>query len=132
MQLPIVVNEFEGDEDSDARKTRNGEYLYACKFFSSSHHFNDYKHDEPYPSPTKLLKSKSKNQMESNFSTVLACGSGSQSLHLIDYEKPSSKQHLASINCKSPLYCLDAIYSCSMIACGGMKNFFTLMATSKE
>lgn len=91
------------------------EYLYACKFFSSSNQLN--------------INSKN---LTTNYSTVLACGSGTQSLHLIDYEQGPGKQHLASINCQSPLYCLDAIYSCSLIACGGMKKFFTVMGTSSS
>ena len=145
LNLPIVTQETKkslspsnasGKED-DTRKLSNGEYLYACKFFSSSNHHTNFEQYEPYSenynntSPNKSPKTKLKLIPEAaNYSTVLACGSGTQSLHLIDYEKPSKHQHLASFNCKSPLYCLDAIYSCSMIACGGMRKFFTLMSTS--
>ncbi len=96
---------------------KGGEYLYACKFFSSTQ-FN--------------LNDASKHSPNDNYSTVLACGSGTQSLHLMDYSESSNKQHLDSFDCKSPLYCLDAIYSCSLIACGGMNKYFSLMATSSS
>ena len=103
------------------------EYLYACKFFSSSNHVTFSSEDK---------KSERKNQeivsARTNYSTVLACGSGTQSLHLLDYEQSEGKQLISSYNCLSPLYCLDAIYSCSLIACGGMKNFYTLMGTSNK
>lgn len=110
--------------NSDARK--NGEYLYACKFFSSSSLMNQI----GSKNKNKANKTIEVDSGDNNYSTVLACGSGTQSLHLIDYEKPAEKQHLASIHCNSPLYCLDAIYSWSLIACGGMRRCFTMMATS--
>lgn len=100
------------------KETNVNEYLYACKFFSSSNQVF-----KPESDPNKAT-------ITTNYSTVLACGSGTQSLHLMDYEQADGKQLLASINCESPLYCLDAIYSCSLIACGGMKKFVTIMGTT--
>jgi len=104
---------------------KGGEYLYACKFFSSTQ-FNLNEVQE------RSEKRASKHSSRENYSTVLACGSGTQSLHLMDYDEPLNKQHLDSFDCKSPLYCLDAIYSCSLIACGGMNKFFCLMANSRS
>ena len=140
LKLPIVTSDFKKLERLSPNSTKkatdltkkmsSGEYLYACKFFSSSNHHSNFEKSEQIQAQSK---SPSKLKQEVNYSTVLACGSGTQSLHLIDYEKSPNNQHLASFNCKSPLYCLDAIYSCSMIACGGMRKFFTLMgAASKE
>lgn len=147
LKLPIVTRDYKKVErlspdgkNEEIKKISNGEYLYACKFFSSSNHHTNFENNNEEnaafsKSPTKSPKSPHKikpKQPDTNFSTVLACGSGTQSLHLIDYEKPTNSQHLASFNCKSPLYCLDAIYSCSMIACGGMRKFFTLMGASSN
>lgn len=128
--LNIVSNLGDPNGKTTALKKKElgkNEYLYACKFFSSCNH--------SFENENGLLESsRSENtgSTRTNYSTVLACGSGTQSLHLIDYELQSSKQHLASINCQSPLYCLDSIYSCSLIACGGMRKFFTMMASSTE
>jgi hypothetical protein len=140
--LKVKTNASESNSRSTSAKTdkdgKNGEYLYACKFFSISDYIPiepDNVPKTPAPSPrmrrsvdsTPLVKQKSQN----SFSTVLACGSGTQSLHLIDYEQKSiDKMHLAAIHCASPLYCLDAMYSSSLIACGGMNNFYTMMASS--
>lgn len=147
LKLPIITKDYKkverlspGGKEDETKKISNGEYLYACKFFSSSNHHSNFDNNNQEneihsKSPTKSPKSPHKikpKQQETNFSTVLACGSGTQSLHLIDYEKSPNNQHLASFNCKSPLYCLDAIYSCSMIACGGMRKFFTLMGASSN
>ena len=150
LKLPIVTKDYKklerlspSGKEEDLKKISNGEYLYACKFFSSSNHHSNFdnnstednKETHHSKSPTKSPKSPHKLKLkpqETNYSTVLACGSGTQSLHLIDYEKSANNQHLASFNCKSPLYCLDAIYSCSMIACGGMRKFFTLMGASSN
>jgi hypothetical protein len=147
--LNIKTTKTESNDRSSSAKTnnrdgKNGEYLYACKFFSIS----DYNPSEPSlengprrdpaPSPKSQQKNDStlfsKASRSSNcFPTVLACGSGTQSLHLIDYEEQSrDKQHLASISCGSPLYCLDAMYSSSLIACGGMNYFYTMMASSNS
>jgi hypothetical protein len=112
-------------DSTSSKAIVKNEYLYACKFFSSTSHV--YELDTAQMGGSN---EKPNRQVRANYSTVLACGSGTQSLHLIDYEKPANKQHLASINCHSPLYCLDAIYSCSLISCGGMRKFFTMMASS--
>lgn len=82
--------------------TKVNEYLYACKFFSSN---------------------ELKNDTKSSINTVLACGSGTQSLHLIDFEKNNGSELISSYFCGTALYCLDAIYSCSLICCGGVNNF---------
>lgn len=108
--------------DISESKFSNNEYLYACKFFSINNRF--------YGIDQENEKQSSPHETQSNFTTVLACGSGTQSLHLIDYEKAPNKQHLASINCQSHLYCMDSIYSYSLIACGGIKKFFTMMASN--
>lgn len=134
----------ENDDDNDvsistskqkrgdtSTKSQSGEYLYGCKFFSSCNQSFDC--DEEVvtaSSPRKDSGGKSVNKL--NYSTVLACGSGTQSLHLVDYEQASSGRHLAAVDCQSPLYCLDAIYSCSLIACGGMKKFFMMMSSSHD
>lgn len=150
LNLPIITKDKSQErlspnsaniiKEDDAKKLSNGEYLYACKFFSSSNHHTNFDEQNDHNDnnhgiiikENKSPKTKPKLNLETNYSTVLACGSGTQSLHLIDYEKPVKQQHLASFNCKSPLYCLDAIYSCSMIACGGMRKFFTLMSNSSN
>lgn len=82
--------------------TKVNEYLYACKFFSSN---------------------ELKNDTTSTINTVLACGSGTQSLHLVDFEKNNGCELISSYFCGTALYCLDAIYSCSLICSGGVNNF---------
>ena len=86
--------------DRELKQNSKGEYLYACKFFSST--------------------------------SVLACGSGTQSIHLLDYQKPVEKQKLFSVDSKSPLYCLDSNISSNIIACGGMKKFFVYNSDSNQ
>jgi hypothetical protein len=108
----------------------NGEYLYACKFFSSSNNANLAAVATDTDQSNKTRVKNLANQ--SSYSTVLACGSGSKSLHLLDYEEAYNKQHVSSLNCDSPLYCLDTIYSSSLIACGGMNSFYTILATSSQ
>lgn len=92
--------------DQELRKKSNGEYLYACKFFSTN------------------------NVTNNRDSTILVCGSGTQSLHLIDYNQPIQKQNLNALNCESPLYCLDSVNKSNIIACGGMKKFFVFNSTN--
>lgn len=106
--------------DSSEPKKR-GEYLYACKFFASNSQHqsisdNQYSYiNKPNPD---------------NFSTVIACGSGTQSVHLINYEAEERNRHITALFCKSPLYCLDTMYASSLIACGSMKKYLTLMTTN--
>ncbi|CAF0838605.1 unnamed protein product [Brachionus calyciflorus] len=125
--LPIV-QENKNEDDSNIDKNSLSyklrlkdpivnEYLYACKFFPTTNRgFSDSK---------KINENK---EVSRSSTSVLACGSGTQSLHLLDYEQPTGRQLLSSINCQSPLYCMDAIYS--LAACGGVKNFFTVIGTS--
>ncbi len=105
-------------EVSDPKK--RGEYLYACKFFASNNQHSSF--DE----------TQYQQRNSNNFSTVIACGSGTQSVHLIDYEESYANQHINALHCKSPLYCLDTMYASSLIACGSMKKFLTLMTTSRD
>jgi hypothetical protein len=126
---------------------KNGEYLYACKFFSTSNYNpnrqrddNDIDEDNDVFTSSRssrrgggAARSSAKQDEGSTATNVLACGSGTQSLHLIDYaQQARDQQQLAVVNCDSPLYCLDAIYSTSLIACGGMNNFYTIMASSSS
>lgn len=104
--LPIATKQTIGENKSLREKlklddTKVNEYLYACKFFSSN---------------------QLKNEANTKVNTVLACGSGTQSLHLLDYEKTNGSELISSYFCGSALYCLDAIYSCSLICCGGVND----------
>ena len=103
-QLEIKVDQ---QNLADFKTRKNGEYLYACKFYLSS--FNE----------------RNERCEEEAYSTVVACGSGTQSLHLIDYE---DGRQLASVNCHAPLYCLDTMRACSLIACGSMKKYLMFMS----
>lgn len=106
-------------EVSDPKK--RGEYLYACKFFASNHQHKAFD-DKQYTS----------EKNPNDFSTIIACGSGTQSVHLIDYEQSPNNQHINALHCKSPLYCLDTMYASSLIACGSMKKFLTVMTTTEH
>jgi len=108
-------------EVTDPKK--RGEYLYACKFFASNNQHKSF--------DDKQYQLSNKND-PNNFSTVIACGSGTQSVHLIDYEESHVNRHINALHCKSPLYCLDTMYASSLIACGSMKKFLTLMTTSSN
>lgn len=72
----------------------DGEYLYSAKFC-------DNKNDD-----NKL---------------IMACGSGTKSVHLVDYEK---LQNISVLPCSAPLYCIDSLYSGCIFACGSTRNFF--------
>lgn len=110
--------------DSNARK--KGEYLYACKFFASNNQH------QAFSVKDSLRSTRIKLTNPDSYSTVLACGSGTQAVHLIDYEEPDETKHITAIKCHAPLYCLDTMYSCSLIACGSMKRFLTIMTTEKR
>ena len=98
-------------------ENNSGQYLYACKFFNDEHHTSS-----PY-----ITQSSTDTTHAAGDSLVLTCGSGTQSLHLIDSMRP--ERHIASIDCKSPLYCLDSVHACSLVACGGVRNMFVLMTS---
>ncbi len=105
--------------ESGAPKNR-GEFLYSCKFFASN---------SQHQAVSEMFEPGYRNNNPDNFSTVLAAGSGTQSVHLIDYEASEPYRNLASLYCRSPLYCMDTMYASSLIACGSMKKFLTLMTT---
>lgn len=103
------------DNEKGPNHKKRGDYLYACKFFASNSQHSGPGQSNP-----------------DSFSTVLACGSGTQSVHLIDYEADEKYRHITSLFLKSPLYCLDTMYASSLIACGSMKKFLTLMTTNQS
>lgn len=122
----------EDNKEDTSTKSQSGEYLYGCKFFSSCNQSFDCDEEVVTASSPRKDNGGKSSVNKLNYSTVLACGSGTQSLHLVDYEQASSGRHLTAVDCQSPLYCLDAIYSCSLIACGGMKKFFMMMSSSRD
>jgi hypothetical protein len=134
LTLPILVdNNVEHDSSNYEiqKKSKRGEYLYACKFFQPNEHRHDTfdrKLDNFKDSEQNFASSKAKN-INTNYSTVVACGSGTQSLHLIDYKEGDEEhQHLGSLKFHSPLYCLDIVYSYSLITCGAVNGFYASKA----
>lgn len=99
--------------------SKKGEFLYACKFYSprTKHaRFGGSKSARSTPSDS-LMRSL-------DFSAALACGSGTQSLHLVDLHGQAAKQ-IDVIECKTPLYCLDVIGGQAPLgACGGVNRLF--------
>lgn len=78
----------------------NGEYLYSAKFCDN---FND------------------------NNLNILACGSGTNSIHLVNYEQV---KNIHTFKYETSLFCLDSIYSGSLFASGSSKNL--LIGLSKN
>lgn len=132
-QLPVLtdldsseVNTFDSiaaDCDTLDNTRKKGEYLYACKFFASNNQH------QAFSVKDSLRNTRIKLTKADSYSTVIACGSGTQAVHLIDYEEADDKKHITAIKCQAPLYCLDTMYSCSLIACGSMKKFLTIMTS---
>jgi hypothetical protein len=132
-QLPVYTDlnstkfntydSIETDADSLDNTRKKGEYLYACKFFASNNQHQSFSvKDSLRSTHLKLTKPDS-------YSTVIACGSGTQAVHLIDYEEADENKHITAIKCKAPLYCIDTMYTSSLIACGSMKKFLTIMTS---
>jgi hypothetical protein len=120
--VSIDSNNSTDSFESGAPK-RRGEFLYSCKFFASN---------SQHQAISELCEPGNRNSNPDNFSTVLAAGSGTQSVHLIDYEATEPYRNVASLYCKSPLYCMDTMYASSLIACGSMKKYLTLVTTDSS
>ncbi len=87
-------------ETFQLKNRQDGEYLYSAKFCDVKNSDNK---------------------------KIVACGSGTKAVHLIDYGKV---ENTAILQTSSPLYCIDAIYSGCIFACGSTKNFFVGLAKS--